>query len=155
MQHESKCNVRQLKLKSNSSENDEKEPFSWFSISILQKWNYMFFSQQSLQNEEKSTWRNQIKPQSERGWLPSKHTEFYLAVGHHRGWNRLAFYSISPMLLAFFINNCMRGSRSFSTLLSSTASFKVCFNWPTSRQGPRWNISIISLPSMQGCRSRL
>lgn len=28
MQHESKCNVRQLKLKSNSSENDEKEPFS-------------------------------------------------------------------------------------------------------------------------------
>lgn len=40
----------------------------------------------------------------------------------------LAFHSTNPMLLALSISSFIRGSRSFSTLLSSTASLSVCFN---------------------------
>ncbi len=37
--------------------------------------------------------------------------------------------------LAFSIKSAMSGSRSFSTLLSSTASLRYCFSTPTSREG--------------------
>ena len=57
---------------------------------------------------------------------------------NHRGGRVGACaYSTKPMALAFFMSKAMSGSRSLGTLLSSTASFKVCFNWPTSRHGPR------------------
>ena len=57
---------------------------------------------------------------------------------------------MSPICLAFSINSCINGSRSFSTRLSRTASFRYCFSTPTSRLGFRWNISMISLPSITG-----
>ena len=47
------------------------------------------------------------------------------------------------------------GSRSLGTLLSNTASFRYCFNMPTSLEGCKWNISMISLPSITGCNNRL
>ena len=57
---------------------------------------------------------------------------------NHRGGRVGACaYSTKPMALAFFMSKAMSGSRSLGTLLSSTASFRVCFNWPTSRHGPR------------------
>ena len=57
---------------------------------------------------------------------------------NHRGGRVGArAYSTKPMALAFFMSKAMSGSRSLGTLLSSTASFRVCFNWPTSRHGPR------------------
>ena len=63
----------------------------------------------------------------------------------------LIFTYIRFICFAFSIRSAIRGSRSFSTLLSSTASFRYCFRIPTSRLGLRWNSSIISLPSMTGC----
>ena len=64
-------------------------------------------------------------------------------------------YDVNPILRAFSISNCISGSRSFSTRLSSTASFRHCFSTPTSREGRRWKSVMISLPSMTGCNSRL
>ena len=66
----------------------------------------------------------------------------------------LELFHTRPICLAFSISSCIRGSRSFSTRLSSTASFRNCFSTPTSLLGFRWNISIISLPSITGCNRR-
>ena len=60
----------------------------------------------------------------------------------------------NPMLPAVSISNCNKGSRSFGTRLSNTASLSVFFNTPTSRHGDSPNISMISFPSMTGCNNR-
>ena len=60
-----------------------------------------------------------------------------VGMNHRGGRVGACAYSTKPMALAFFMSKAMSGSRSLGTLLSSTASFRVCFNWPTSRHGPR------------------
>ena len=52
-------------------------------------------------------------------------------------------------------DKAVRKLRSLGTLLSNTASFRYCFNMPTSLEGCKWNISMISLPSITGCSNRL
>ncbi len=75
---------------------------------------------------------------------------------HHEDMGIDSRYSATmPILFALLRSNCMSGSLSLGTLLSRTASLRVCFSVPTSLDGRRWNISMISLPSMQGCRRRL
>ena len=64
-------------------------------------------------------------------------------------------YGISPFSRAASISSFISGSRSFSTRLSSTASFITFFSSPTTGDCFKWNSSIISLPSMTGCSNRL
>ena len=71
------------------------------------------------------------------------------------GLGRGPHLASSPICLAFFFSSSMSASRSLGTRLSSTASLRHCFRAPTSMPGLRWNISMISLPLMHGCRSRL
>ena len=71
------------------------------------------------------------------------------------GLGRGPHLASSPICLAFFFSSSMSASRSLGTRLSSTASLRHCFSAPTSMPGLRWNISMISLPLMHGCRSRL
>ena len=60
-----------------------------------------------------------------------------VGMNHRGGRVGACAYSTKPIALAFFMSKAMSGSRSLGTLLSSTASFRVCFNCPTSRHGPR------------------
>ena len=71
------------------------------------------------------------------GWIVRGCITEMVGMNHRGGRVGTCAYSTKPMALAFFMSKAMSGSRSLGTLLSSTASFRVCFNWPTSRHGPR------------------
>ena len=71
------------------------------------------------------------------GWIVRGCITEMVGMNHRGGRVGACAYSTKPMALAFFMSKAMSGSRSLGTLLSSTASFRVCFNWPTSRHGPR------------------
>ena len=87
------------------------------------------------------------------GWIYTPSVRRSRPIGG--GLGRGPHLASSPICLAFFFSSSMSASRSLGTRLSSTASLRHCFSAPTSMPGLRWNISMISLPLMHGCRSRL
>jgi len=87
------------------------------------------------------------------GWIYTPSVRRSRPIGG--GLGRGPHLASSPICLAFFFSSSMSASRSLGTRLSSTASLRHCFRAPTSMPGLRWNISMISLPLMHGCRSRL